>query len=199
MFATLLLCVVLPIQGAHQPPAPNIIARSEWGAKPPVIDLVPHHVKYITIHHGGVDRQADRDFFEKLRGLQSWSQRDDELAGGTPKPKWSDIPYHYYIDWDGRIAECRQIIYPGDTNTTYDPWGHALIVLEGNLNKDEFTKEQRDSLYALVTWLSWRHRVPSGLIKGHRDYAQGETDCPGEAAYGDLPNLRSHVARTLGR
>lgn len=166
---------------------------------PPVIALVPHRVKFITVHHAGVGRKTEPSFFTRLRNLQAWSQRDDFLAGGREKPKWSDIPYHYYIDWDGTTAECREIVFPGDTNTTYDVWGHALVCLEGSLSTDEFTQGQKDSLTALVTWLAWRYRVPSDNIKGHKDYAPGETDCPGDAAYAELPALREHVKRALGR
>lgn len=199
MLETLAIALIISSQSRYAPAEPEIMSRMEWGAQPPVIDLVPHHVKYITVHHAGVARKTEPSFAQRMRNLQSWSQRDDELAGGKKKPMWSDIPYHYYIDWDGTIAECREIIYPGDTNTSYDVWGHALICLEGSLSVDEYTKEQKESLRKLVTWLSWRHRVPSTKIKGHKDYAPGETSCPGDAAYADLPELRRHVLDTLGR
>ncbi len=178
---------------------PKIVSRAEWGAAPPVIDLVPHRIRFITIHHAGVARKTEPAFFTRLRNLQSWSQRDDQLAGGQKKPMWSDIPYHYYIDWDGTTAECREIVFPGDTNTTYDVWGHALVCLEGSLSSDAYTKEQKQATYDLVAWLAWRYRVPAENIKGHRDYAPGETDCPGDAAYASLPELREHVRRSLGR
>jgi hypothetical protein len=196
MLATLLVSVF-----AQGPPvaAPDMLTRAEWGARPPVIALVPHRVKKITVHHAGVARKKEPEFAQRLRNLQAWSQRDDFLAGGRGKPMWSDIPYHYYIDWDGTAAECRDIVFPGDTNTTYDVWGHALVCLEGSLSTDEFTPSQKKSLYDLVTWLAWYYRVPSSEIKGHKDYAPGETDCPGDAAYAELPALREHVKRVLGR
>ncbi len=184
----LTLGVVLSVQ-EHK-----IIPRAEWGAKPPVIEQVPHHPKYITVHHTGVRRDESRPFFDKLRGLQSWSQRDDELAGGRAKPKWADIPYHYYISWQGEIAECRQWIYPGDSNTSYDTWGHLLIVLEGSFPDDDFNDKQKAALVWLSRELSQKHRIPAELVKSHVDYAPGETTCPGESVYEFLPKLREAVS-----
>lgn len=199
MLGVIALSLTIATQDSYPPFMPDIMTRSDWGAQPPVIDLVPHHAKYITVHHAGVARKTEPSFAQRMRNLQSWSQRVDELAGGKKKPQWSDIPYHYYIDWDGTIAETRQSIYPGDTNTSYDTWGHILICLEGSLSVDEYTKEQRSALRELTTWLSWKHRVPSTLIKSHKDYAPGETTCPGDAAYADLPALRKYVYDALGR
>lgn len=173
---------------------PPTVRRATWGAKPPVLSLPAHHVTKITVHHTGVAQDSKRDFFDKLRGLQSWSQRDDFLSGGKPKPKWADIPYHYYIDWKGTIAECRPIALPGDTNTSYDTTGHALIVVEGLFPKDEFNSGQQRSLERLVQWLAWHHSVPHTQVKGHMDFAPKETDCPGESVYRFLPRLRRLVA-----
>ena len=83
---------------------------------------------------------------KKMQNLQAFSQRDDKLASGKFKPAWFDVPYHYYIAVDGRIAEGRELKYVGDTNTEYDPTGHALVVVEGSFNTEEPTKAQIDSL-----------------------------------------------------
>lgn len=179
-------------------PTPKIISREEWGAKPPVLNLKHHKITHITIHHTGVLQTPNRDFFEKLRGLQSWSQREDKLDTGKTKPQWADIPYHYYISWDGKIAECRPIELPGDTNTSYDPTGHALVVIEGLFPTDFFRYRQRQAMYDLVVWLAAKHHVPSGEIKTHMDYAPGETDCPGTSVYEEMPLLRAAVRSYLG-
>lgn len=174
---------------------PAIISREEWGAKPPVLDLPHHRIERITIHHTGVAQAPDRGFYDKLRGLQAWSQREDMLAGGRTKPQWADIPYHYYIDVNGLIAECRPIELPGDTNTSYDVRGHALVVVEGSFPTDYFNIRQKDSLYHLTRWLAAEHNVPSDRIAGHMDFAPGETTCPGETIMKIMPDLRSFVGR----
>lgn len=174
-------------------PAPKIISREEWGAKAMVIDLERHKIDRITVHHTGVKQSPERDFGDKLRGLQSWSQREDKLADGKTKPQWADIPYHYYIDWSGAIAECRPIDVPGDTNTNYDTTGHALVVVEGLFPQDYLSFAQRKSLRNLVTWLSLKYKVPAARVESHRDMAPGQTDCPGESLYKEMGNLREWV------
>jgi len=174
--------------------APKIISREEWGAKPPVLDLPPHTIDRITVHHTGVRQNRERTFFDKLRGLQAWSQREDQLAGGRTKPQWADIPYHFYIDWQGEIAEARPISLPGDTNTSYDVRGHALIVVEGTFPTDTFNAQQRRALYQLTLHLARTYSVWPHRIKGHVDYTPGETDCPGDSIIHELPYLRLFVA-----
>jgi hypothetical protein len=172
---------------------PRMYSREDWGAKPVVLELTPHKIDRITVHHTGVKQDKTRSFFGKLQGLQAWSQREDELEGGKPKPQWADIPYHYYIDWNGDIAECRPIGIPGDTNTSYDVRGHALVVVEGTLSDELFNDDQREALMKTVLWLADKYQVPADRIKGHMDYAPGETDCPGKAVMDFLPEIRRKV------
>ncbi|MCE2939173.1 MAG: peptidoglycan recognition family protein [Armatimonadota bacterium] len=174
---------------------PAIWTREEWGAKPPVLPMEPHTITRITIHHTGVKQTAQRDFGDKLRGLQAWSQREDQLAGGRTKPQWTDIPYHYYIDWSGRIAEARPVELPGDTNTSYDVRGHLLIVVEGLFPEDTLHEPQRKTLYQLTSYLAREHKVFPHAIKGHVDFAPGETDCPGASLIHEIPHLRLWLAQ----
>lgn len=179
--------------GAVQMKPWTMYSREDWGAKAVVLQLEPHKIDRITVHHTGVKQDPKRQFFEKLRGLQAWCQREDELAGGKKKPQWADIPYHYYIDWHGDIAECRPIEIPGDTNTSYDVRGHALVVVEGILSDEPFNDRQQKSLMSTVLWLADKYNVPAERIGGHMDYAPGETDCPGTAVMDFLPEIRRKV------
>lgn len=169
---------------------PAIISRAEWGANKPVGEGKKHKIEFITIHHTGTNQRADILTSTKMRNLQAFSQREDKLASGKTKPAWFDIPYHFYIAVDGRIAEGRELKYVGDTNTEYDPAGHALVVLEGNFNKDQPNAAQVESLKQMVAWLARKHKVPGANIKGHSDYAK--TVCPGENLKKLLPELRGN-------
>jgi hypothetical protein len=153
--------------------------------------MKPHTPSRITIHHTAEPQRADLTLEQKMHALQNFSQRPAKLAGGRRKPAWPDVPYHFYIDLRGQIAEGRDIGYAGDTNTDYDPTGHALIVLEGNFEKEQPTPAQLEQLTALLRWLSWRWRVPASEVKGHRDYAA--TACPGKNLESELPRLRESV------
>lgn len=153
--------------------------------------MKPHTPSRITVHHTAEPQRADITLEQKMRALQNFSQRPAKLAGGQRKPAWPDVPYHFYIDLRGQIAEGRDIGYAGDTNTDYDPTGHALIVLEGNFEKEQPTPAQLEQLTALLRWLSWRWQVPASEIKGHSDYAA--TACPGKNLKSELPRLRESV------
>ncbi|NQV38639.1 MAG: N-acetylmuramoyl-L-alanine amidase [Candidatus Marinimicrobia bacterium] len=150
----------------------QIVTRSEWGWKPLKKTLPEHHVEYITLHHGGVIFAEDKNPIEYLRNLQDWSRAE--------KP-WIDIPYHYMIDLNGIIYEARPIEYPGDTNTDYDPTGHALICIMGNYEEQILSEHQLQVLIDLCAWLSVKYSVPVERIKSHKDYT--ETLCPGMNIY----------------
>lgn len=177
-------------QSAEKGEKPNIISRKEWGANKPVGEGKKHEISFITVHHTGTNQRSDILTGTKMRNLQAFSQREDKLASGKVKPVWFDIPYHFYIAVDGKIAEGRELKYVGDTNTEYDPAGHALVVLEGSFNKDEPSAAQVGSLKMMVAWLARKYKVPAENIKGHSDYAK--TICPGENLKKLLPELRGH-------
>jgi len=174
---------------------PAIMVRSEWGAKPPVRPWKEHQGSRITIHHAGVPTNRNRTFAQMLVALQMFSQRVDQLAGGREKPAWPDIPYHWYIGWQGGIADCRDPKIVGDTNTEYDPSGHLLVCLEGNFESEEPTAAQIRALDEMVTYLVAQYRVHPDLIQSHRDFAT--TSCPGANLYSELPRIRARIALRL--
>ncbi|MCY7389041.1 MAG: N-acetylmuramoyl-L-alanine amidase, partial [Burkholderiales bacterium] len=113
------------------PPAvePAIISVAQWGGTPADAALARlHKIDRITLHHQGLAFPRGKDPQQYLRDLQSWSRK---TRG------WIDVPYHYVIDLDGRMYEGRDIRFAGDTNTSYDPSGHALIEVVGNFEDVE--------------------------------------------------------------
>ncbi len=165
-----------------------IVTRAQWGSVPlsAAADAVPRRqtITHITLHHGGVAFAKDRDVRQYLRDLQAWSRRDKQ---------WIDVPYHYVIDFEGRVYEGRPIEYAGDTNTEYDPAGHALIELIGNYEEIEPSTAQLQAIAKTMAMLAVQYRVPVAEIRGHRDYSK-QTECPGKNLYRHLPALREQVA-----
>ncbi|MHC2992372.1 N-acetylmuramoyl-L-alanine amidase, partial [Pontibacter sp. HJ8] len=111
------------------------LSREAWGAKAPVLPMRSHQLTRLTIHHTATTQSTSRSLADKMRALQKFSQEDSPLASGKMKPAWADIPYHLYVDVHGEVAEGRDIQYAGDSNTSYDPAGHLLVVVEGNFEK----------------------------------------------------------------
>jgi hypothetical protein len=156
---------------------PSIISVEEWGGIRATPDIQrqaklhrPHQLKWITLHHGGVIMAAERDPKEYLLNLQKWS-RDTR--------QWSDIPYHYLIDLDGKIYEGRDVTIAGDTNTEYDPSGHALIMLMGDYNKQIATQKQLDSVVDAMVMIARQFNLSADTIAMHKTYSK-QTECPGK-------------------
>ncbi|MBA4149459.1 MAG: N-acetylmuramoyl-L-alanine amidase [Verrucomicrobia bacterium] len=195
-FLLLIACCALADTASESsfPKNLNVITRTEWGANPPVAEMKAHKPEFITIHHTGTKQNPGRTVEDKLRGLQKFSQREDQLASGKTKPAWPDVPYHFYISVDGKLAEGRDLKFVGDTNTEYDPTGHLLVTLEGNFQEEKPSDAQMKTTRQLVRFLAKRYKVPASKIGSHKDYAK--TACPGENLQMLLPELRDVVKAT---
>ncbi|WP_051199652.1 exo-beta-N-acetylmuramidase NamZ domain-containing protein [Christiangramia echinicola] len=174
----------------------KIISRAEWNAAPPVLEMIPHTPRFITIHHTGMPQKPELSIEKKLRGLQDFSQKDSKLASGKLKKAWADVPYHFYISTSGDIAEARNVNYQGDSNTDYNLDGHLLIVVEGNFNKEKVLPEQWKSLKQLVPYVSEKYNIPLSSVSGHKD--QAKTTCPGDDLYRLLPLLKTDKRVRIG-
>lgn len=157
----------------------GIISVPQWGGTPVIDSLARKHtITHITLHHQGEPFPKGKDPIQYLRNLQTWSRNTK---------KWIDIPYHYIIDLDGKVYAGRDINYAGDTNTEYDPSGHALIEVVGNFEEVEPNQEQLDAVVKTMTWLAVKYSVPADSIRSHRDYSQ-QTVCPGKNLYRYIQN-----------
>ncbi|MFH1528357.1 MAG: peptidoglycan recognition family protein [Bacteroidota bacterium] len=153
----------------------DVETRQEWGWKEIEKEYSEHEISKITIHHGGVEFKEDKDPVQYLKNLQSWSRVEKN---------WVDIPYHYMIDLNGKIYEARPLKIPGDTNTEYNPAGHALICVMGDYEIQKISNAQLNSVVNLAAYLANAFDIPPDSIKGHKDYA--ETLCPGTDLYSYL-------------
>jgi hypothetical protein len=170
----------------------RIVSVAQWGGTPADPALARKQaITHITLHHQGEPFPQGKDPIAYLRNLQAWSR--------TTK-HWLDIPYHYIIDLDGRIYEGRKLEYAGDTNTEYDPKGHALIEVVGNFEEVEPNQKQLDAVVDLMALLALKYKVPVDRIGGHKDYS-ARTVCPGTNLYRYLQNgyFRDQVALRLAR
>lgn len=170
----------------------NIISAAQWGGTPAVDSPQKKHtITHITLHHQGETYPEGRDPVKYLQALQSWSRAEK---------KWIDIPYHYIIDLKGKVFEGRDIIYAGDTNTEYNPAGHALIEVVGNFEEVEPNQYQLEAVINTMTWLAIKYNVPIDSIRAHKDYSS-ITDCPGKNLYRYIENgyFREKVKNNLNK
>ena len=179
-----------PVPGRASAPDVDIVPVEQWGGTPAdAAKARLQKITHITLHHQGESFPPGRDVLQYLRALQQWSRSTKN---------WIDIPYHFVVDLEGRIYEARKLAYAGDTNTEYDPLGHALIEVVGNFEEVEPNQKQLDALVALMASLSAAHQVPPEHIRGHKDYS-AQTVCPGRNLYAYLSNgyLRDRVVARL--
>ncbi len=175
-----------------------VISKAHWGGKP-LADSADTRaylqgIKYITIHHGGVFFADSTDPVAYLKHLQEFS---------TGEKKWMDIPYHFLIDPEGRIYAARPLKYAGDTNTEYDPHGHALICVIGNFEIQKPNEKQLTSMVDLTLALMKDYNVPAARVATHRDYSK-KTVCPGKNLYryfqeGWVESMLQSRSRFLGK
>ncbi|RMH63317.1 MAG: N-acetylmuramoyl-L-alanine amidase [Calditrichaeota bacterium] len=154
-----------------------VISKKEWGGAPVAsdADTASYHQTpgYITVHHGGVFFAPDKDPVAYLKHLQTFS---------TDEKGWMDIPYHFLIDPAGKIYAARPLRFAGDTNTEYDPHGHALICMIGNYEVQKVHPAQLTALIDLILALMHDYHIGPEKVATHRDYSR-MTVCPGKDLY----------------
>ena len=148
------------------------LCRHAWAAEEPTGDFTSHTIERLTVHHTARVLSDNRNAPAAIRGHQRFHQRDRG---------WADIAYHFIIDLDGNVYECRPVDAVGDTGTNYDPTGHFLVCCEGDFNSQDLPAAQRTALVDVLAWAAERYDVGSETIKGHRDWAA--TSCPGDDLY----------------
>jgi hypothetical protein len=174
------------------PLAPEILSRAGWKAKPVLPGMKKQEPAAIILHHTGVRQNPGIAFETKLRGLQSFSQRSERVTPTYVKPVWPDLPYHYYVDHAGRIAEGRDVRYAGDTNTGYDTTNYIQVVVEGEFDHEMPKPEQLSALRKALVWLMLAWNVAPDKITTHKDHAP--TTCPGQNFLAMLPEMLQTVA-----
>lgn len=181
-------CASTPAPLAAMPPMVEVAA---WGGTTTAPPAQAQRITRITLHHQGENFAPNSDVAAYLRRLQLWSRLTK---------RWADIPYHYVIAPDGRIYTARPLSIPGDTNTEYQPQGHALVMLMGNLEETQPAPAQLESAVALVAALAARHGLGVDAIASHKDFST-QTLCPGKHLYRHLESgwFQRQVAHRLSQ
>jgi hypothetical protein len=177
-YFTFFLIILNLFTGCSSSSKLNFISRNDWNASDPK-PYKKHVPIRITIHHEGTFfNPAKETAIEHIKKVQTWGMGTDR--------NWSDIPYHYIIDFDGNIIEGRDVYTAGETATDYNPEGHLLITCIGNFEEQELTELQLEALINMIAYCCNKYQISPETIKAHKDYTA--TLCPGKNLYKYLEN-----------
>lgn len=174
-------------------PMPKIASRKSWGAKPYKGSVsYASGIKQAVVHHtSGSNSYSAEDVPSIIRGIQSFHQKGRG---------WSDIGYNVVADKYGRLWQARdgklEKAVIGAHVAGYNTGTFGISVL-GTYNGSAPPKKTRDAVAAAIAWkfsLNGLTASKSTLV-GHRDL--GNTDCPGDAFYAKLGEVRSTVNAIL--
>ncbi|MCV7171496.1 LGFP repeat-containing protein [Mycobacterium manitobense] len=194
---------------------PNVISRGQWGADESMRCGAPRYdsrVRAGVVHHtAGSNDYAPQDSAGIVRSIYAYHTR---TLG------WCDVAYNAMVDKYGQVFEGRAggVDRPVEGSHTggfnVDTWGVAMM---GNFEKVPPTPIQLRTTGRLLGWkLGLDHVDPRGSVvltsaggsfthfpRGaaprlpaiftHRDV--GNTECPGNAAYAAMNQLRDIAAR----
>lgn len=156
----------------------TIFPRSEWTTSPHgAVDIkVPQ--KYIFIHYPAseayIGRESQAQTVLRLRGY-----RNGHLNQG-----YVDIAYNWAVDQSGRIWELRGRRQCGANggSATNQP-GQAILCLVSNTETP--SRDLIDGVRECIKYIrEWQ--PTAGLLYGHRQSWEAETQCPGEKLMGLL-------------
>jgi hypothetical protein len=203
---------------------PAIISRAQWGADESYRTFAPgcdgsvdyaDNVHFLVVHHTvNSNSYGPADSVSIIRGIYYFH---------THTNLWCDIGYNFIVDQFGQVFEGR---YGGVTRPVIGAHAGAFntgssgIALLGTFTSVAPTPAMFSALRRLAGWEATIHGInPSGTVTvragtfaearwpagthvtiptiiGHRDV--DFTDCPGNAAYAELPALRADVTRDAG-
>lgn len=105
------------------------------------------------------------------------------------------LGYHFYITKDGTIQRGRPENKLG-AHAYHANSGNLGIALVGNFNETEPTEAQIKSLISLLADLCTRYNLSPTrqVIRGHKEWPDNETDCPGNNLITKLDDIVKSVA-----
>jgi hypothetical protein len=153
------------------PSRATVLARTKWAQGEPATSQMNRlsPVRYITVHHDGMDPFFDTD-------QRATAARIEAIRRAHRRRGWGDIGYHYVVDRAGRVWEGRSLRYQGAHVKNHNYANIGIVVL-GNFDKQQPSQAQLASVRQLVGLLMDRYHVPASRVSTHQEWAS--TRCPG--------------------
>ncbi len=187
------------VSGAAPPPAPGVlpaelkaigvVARGDWGADPTTCTTTEDDWYRMAIHHTAGSQTSGGTVQGAVRALQAYAFSTGEYC---------DIPYQFLVGYDGSLWEGRPYDYYSGATGGGNNDGNAAVCFLGCYHPTDcptshpVTDAMMEQGQLLVQTLSALHSIPSNedSIRGHRDWPDNSTACPGDWLYDRLDELR---------
>ena len=190
-------------------PVPRMVTRAGWGADEAIVKGTPEFtgpIRVFFVHHTATgNAYSCADSARIVRGIQAYQVRSKG---------WDDIGYNFLVDkcgnvFEGRVGGVGRSVLGAHT-LGFNTDASAIAVI-GTYDTAGVSARVRTAIAAVaayklgafgnsptgtVTLVSGgSDRFPKGMrvtlnrISGHRD--TGRTECPGDALYAQLPEIRA--------
>lgn len=184
---------------AAPPPAPGVLpaelvaigvtSRADWGADPTTCSSTEDDWYRMAIHHTAGSQTYGGTVEGSVRALQAYAFSTGEYC---------DIPYQFLVGYDGSLWEGRPYdYYSGATGGGNNDGNAAVCFLgcyhpSGCSTSHSVTEAMMESGQLLVQTFATMQGIPSteDSIRGHRDWPDNSTACPGDWLYDRLDELR---------
>lgn len=168
---------------------PEIVHRDAWRARDPrSVTYIRTPAPETWIHHTGT-KFTGRDRAEEARRMRAIQAFHMDDRG------FSDIAYSWVIFPSGRIYQGRRWGRYGAHTYGHNSISHG-ICFAGNFMRQRPTKAALESCRWLIDQGIERRKIAGPRRKqptgGHRDV--GQTACPGNSLYRQIPELRRHFS-----
>jgi hypothetical protein len=174
----------------------GVTSRADWDADPTTCTRTEDDWYRMAIHHTAGTQTYGGTVVGSVRALQAYA-----LSTG----EYCDIPYQFLVGYDGSLWEGRPYdYYSGATGGGNNDGNAAVCFLgcyhpSGCSTSHSVTDAMMESGQLLVQTFAALHSIPSteDSIRGHRDWPDNATACPGDFLYDRLDELREPLEESV--
>ena len=162
----------------------GVESRLLWAKGRPVPSLMDRMlpIKYITIHHDGMNPFHGT-------GAAECAARVELIRRAHRNRGWGDIGYHYAIDPAGRVWQCRELTWQG-AHVKNQNQGNLGILVMGNYDQQSLTVVQQRAVQEFISSQMRQYGVHASRVHTHQELAP--TACPGRSLQAYMVTARAN-------
>jgi hypothetical protein len=178
----------------------GVVSREDWGADDTECTTTEDDWYRFAIHHTAGNQTSGGTVQGAVQALQAYS-----FNTGT----YCDIPYQFLVGYDGSLWEGRPLTFYSGATGGGNNDGNIAVSYLGCYDSDgcgdggdELPLVMHAAARLLVQTLATEHGITttSDTLRGHRDWPNNATACPGDRVHDRIEELMStsaHYQATL--